>query len=323
MKCDNCGSVETYVTEYNHNYIIKNKEINFKSKRRFCRSCNCLIYDKDLDNLASEKAIFTYNKLYGIPKEKIIKLRNSYNLSIGLFAKIIGCAKKTLISYEKGTSIPNDNYTIILNSLIHNPKIIIELIESNKSNFTDKEYFKLNTKIISNNNIDQLIFNEEFVPTVYNGYTKLDKNKVLNMILFFADDIILKTKLLKEMFYSDFIYYKNTASSITGLEYSKITYGPVPDNYENILLLYKEQNYLDLIVEYNNEYELHKIISKKKFDKNVFSKEELNTLKNIKKYFSNFTSSSIAEFSHREKAYINTKFNKKIEYDYAFDIELN
>ena len=49
---------------------------------------------------------------------KVINLRNKFNLSQALFAKIIGCAKKTLVSYEKGTAIPNDNYKIILNSLI-------------------------------------------------------------------------------------------------------------------------------------------------------------------------------------------------------------
>ena len=46
-----------------------------------------------------------------IPKEWKT-LRNKYNLSQELFSKIIGCAKKTLISYEKGTAIPNDNYMI-------------------------------------------------------------------------------------------------------------------------------------------------------------------------------------------------------------------
>ena len=52
------------------------------------------------------------------------------------------------------------------------------------------------------------------------------------MILFFAKDTVLKTKLLKEMFYTDFLYYKETCNSITGLEYAKLPYGPVPDQYE-------------------------------------------------------------------------------------------
>lgn len=322
MKCDICGSTNTYVKNYKHEYTIKGKKIEFESERCFCSKCNSLVYNQFLDNLVSEKAIDIYNKNYGISKEKIIELRNKYNLSLELFAKIIGCAKKTLISYEKGTSIPNDNYIIIFNSLLNNPSLIVTLIESNKWQFSQKEYLKLKDKLIQDNNINQLFFDSEFEPTVYNGYTRLNKNKVLNIILFFADDIILKTKLLKEMFYADFLYYKNTGSSITGLEYAKITHGPVPDNFDEIISIYVEQGLIDYKIEYENDYENHKISSIQKFDKNIFSSNELKVLEQVKKYFKPFSSKQIADFSHLEKAYIETKFSKKIEYDYAFELNL-
>ena len=45
-----------------------------------------------------------------------------------------------------------------------------------------------------------------------------------NVIVFFAKDVVLKTKLLKEMFYADFLNYKETGASITGLEYRKLPY---------------------------------------------------------------------------------------------------
>lgn len=322
MKCDNCGSEKTFIKKYNHKYIIKNKTVNFESDRRFCSKCNSFIYDSDLDNLILQKAISIYNKKYGIPKEKIIELRNKYNLSQELFAKIIGCAKKTLISYEKGTSIPNDNYTIIFNSLIHNPTIIIDLIESNKGNFTEKEYIKLQNKLLKNNNIDQLIFDEEYTPSIYNGYTKLNKNKILNMILYFSNKVVLKTKLLKEMFYADFLYYKKTGASITGLEYAKITHGPVPDNFDEIISIFVEQKFIDYKIEYEKDYENHKISSISNYDKNVFMNDEFKILEEVKKYFNNYTSKEIALFSHNEKAFKETEFSKKIEYDYGFDIEL-
>ena len=211
---------------------------------------------------------------------------------------------------------------IILNSLLNNPSIIIDLIESNKGQFTEKEYSKLNDKLIQNNNINQLLFDEEYVPTVYNGYTKLDKNKVLNMILHFSRNFVLKTKLFKEMFYADFIHYQKTGASITGLEYAKITYGPVPDNFDEIISTLVEQDFIDYKIEYENDYENHKINSKKEVDEKVFSKDELETIKEIEKYFSNFGSKQIADFSHNEKAFMETEFGKKIEYDYAFDIKL-
>ncbi len=94
MKCDNCNSDKTYIKDYKHNFNKRGKNIEFVSPRKFCLRCNSLVYDAKLDNEASQKAIDIYNKLYGISKENIVKLRNEYNLSQELFSKIIGCAKK-------------------------------------------------------------------------------------------------------------------------------------------------------------------------------------------------------------------------------------
>ena len=318
MKCDVCGSLETIVKEHNHDYVIKGKKIEFKSLRRFCKECGNLVYDSELDNVASKKAIEIYNDKYGITKEEIINFRKSYNLSQSLFSKIIGCAKKTLISYEKGDSIPNDNYIIILKSLIANPKIIFTIINANKDQFTEKEYLKL----VSNNNLNQFFFKEEFSASEYNGYASLNKDKIYNIILFLAQKGILKTKLLKEMFYVDFLYYKETCQSITGLEYAKINLGPVPDQYEKIINDCVEKDLISYTFEIKNEYEYHKITSKKKFNESIFNDEEIKILNKVNDYFKNFTSKEIMEYSHNEKAFVNTEFYKKISYDYSFDIDL-
>ena len=254
MRCDNCGSTDTYVKNHEHIYQIKGKEIKFNSDRRFCSKCNNLVYDEKLDNIASEKGIEIYNKLYGVTKEEIIALRKKYNLSQELFSKVIGCAKKTLISYEKGVSIPNDSYLILIKILIANPEIIANLVEANKIQFTDKEYNKINNKISEflANNEKQLLLSEEYNPTEYNGYTKFNKEKVYNMIIFLADNTILKTKLLKEMFYADFLFYKENCKSITGLEYCKLPFGPVPDGFEVILSKGYQEDIIDYEVSNNS-----------------------------------------------------------------------
>lgn len=323
MKCDFCFCTETYTKNYKHTYHIKGEEIEFISIRRFCKKCDNLVYDAELDNKAGRKAIDEYNKKFGIPKEKIIELRNKYNLSQELFSKIIGCAKKTLISYEKGESIPNDNYIIIINSLLAKPETIKTLIDANKNQFSDKEYTKIKDKImpIIRNNARQLFQDNDFIPSEFNGYTKLNKEKIINMILYLADKCIQKTKLLKEMFYADFINYKNTGASITGLEYAKINFGPVPDDYEKIINECTKNNLIKYDIEFKNENEYHNIKRIAKIDKSVFSEDEIKTIKYIKDFFNEFNSKDIVKFSHEEKAFKETKFSKPISYDYAFDIE--
>lgn len=324
MRCDNCGSSDTYVKNHEHIYQIKGKEIKFNSNRRFCSICNNLVYDEKLDNTASEKGIEVYNKLYGVTKEEIIALRKKYNLSQELFSKVIGCAKKTLISYEKGVSIPNDSYLIIIKSLIASPEMITNLVEANKVQFNDKEYNKINNKIsiFLANNEKQLLLNEEYSPTEYNGYTKFNKEKVYNMIIFLADNTILKTKLLKEMFYADFLFYKENCKSITGLEYCKLPFGPVPDGFETILLNEYQEGMIDYKPVITSSKEYYEIAAKKKFNKDLFTKEELDVLAKIKKYFKDYNVKKIVDYSHKEKAYTDTNDCAKISYDYSFDINL-
>lgn len=323
MICDICNSQETYIKDYEHNYSIKGRNISFIAKRRFCKKCNNLVYDSNLDNKASEIAINKYNEKYGITKEEIVNLRKKFNLSQELFAKVIGCAKKTLISYEKGKSIPNDSYLIILRSLLSKPETIKTIIDANKTQFTEKELTKINEKITAflPNNTKQLLFNSECIPNEYNGYSKLSKEKIYNMILYFADQTVLKTKLLKEMFYTDFLYYKNNCQSITGLEYAKLQYGPVPDQFEAILNECTKENFIEYKIEYEEQYESHNIRANKDFDPSIFNDEELKILKEVKDKFKNFSSKEIVDFSHREKAFTSPEFFDKISYDYAFDIK--
>ena len=65
MICDVCGSKRNYIKKHKHIFIIRGNELKFTSPRRFCSNCNNLVYDADLDNKASVKALKLYNKLYG------------------------------------------------------------------------------------------------------------------------------------------------------------------------------------------------------------------------------------------------------------------
>lgn len=316
MICDNCGSKETYVKEYHHKY----NDIEFYSKRRFCSKCNNLVYDEELDNEAAKKAIRKKNKLLGVDPDKIIALRKKYNLTQEQFSKIIGCAKKTLISYEQGTSVPNDIYLVTLKMLLENPNIIKPMIESNLSRYSQEEYQKITSKLsIIYEEEDNKKENQEL--SKYNGYTEYSLSKIKNLILYLSQNTILKTKLLKEMFYCDFISYKNIGKSITGLEYKKYQFGPVPRNYEQILnkLIQSKSISLNLIID--SDYECNQISSIEKPNTKDFAKEELDIINRVIKYFKNYSSKKIVDYSHKEKAFTDTKENNLISYDYAFDIE--
>lgn len=329
MNCTICGNTNTVIKDYNNKFIIKGKDISFECKRRFCSKCNNLIYDEFLDNKASLEAIKIYNKLYGIPSEDIINFRKKYNLSLDELSKIIGCAKKTLISYEKGTSIPNDVYTITINNLLKDSNIINSYLENNKNRLSENDFQKINKKIkkYNSNNINKILESDSVdlnIPNEYNGYSFLSMEKVKNLVLFLSEDGISKTKLLKEMFYSDFLNFKNTTTSITGLEYVKLPFGPVPDDFESIIRFLYNSGLITYDVKTfdDSDFELHLIKSNENYDLSIFDKDEIKLIKFIKKYFQDFSVNKIVSMAHNEKAYQNTEFKEKINYEYAFDIDL-
>lgn len=324
MRCQVCNCNDTIVREYEKEFIVKGKVIKETIKSRFCTTCNTQIYDEVLDEEASKKVLLTYSKKYGIDPEQIKHFRKKYNLSQDLFSKIIGCAKKTLISYENGTSIPNDTYMIIMKTLFENEDTIRPIIEANKERFTEKEYSKIERRVYPyiGNNINSIYSHGIQELNQFNGFTKFSLEKLKTVVTFLTDNGIHKTKLLKELFYTDFKCYKMYGYSMTGLEYARIPYGPVPDNYEIILQELEKNEIIDYTKIIHENYDEDILKSKVGNDFGILTKEEIDILKSVKNYFLNFNVSSIVEFSHNESAYKNTNPSELISYEYAFDLQI-
>ena len=296
-RCDNCGSTDTYVRKYDFNFEKNGFEIKINSDGRFCKKCECSVYDRYLDNEMLKKAIYLYNKEYGI-SDDIKKIRNEIGLSLDELSNIIGCAKKTLISYEKGESIPNDTYMIIIKTILDNPETI---------------------KLFSKN----LFLNKETEASNYNGYTETNLDKLINIISILSEKGMNKTKLIKELFYIDFLSSKFPVCGMTGLEYSKLPYGPVLDDFETIFESLCLNNIIKYEKKYKGDYEEHIITNNTDIDYSIFRKDELDIINKVKEYFKDYKVKDIVDYSHKEKAFIETNMFDKISYDYAFDLSID
>ena len=73
------------------------------------------------------------------------------------------------------------------------------------------------------------------------------------------------------MFYADFLFYKENCKSITGLEYCKLPFGPVPDSFETILSYGDQEDIIDYKPVITPSKEYYEITSKKKFIKDLFT----------------------------------------------------
>jgi len=154
----------------------------------------------------------------------------------------------------------------------------------------------------------------------------INMEKLINSILYFIKKVKYpgKTKICKLLFNLDFIHFKETGKSVTGLDYYAWERGPVPES-----LFYKISG--DIVSEEFQPYievikreKLHEIFSKKKPDLSVFSKREKRILGEVAEIYKFAKAEEMTEISHlKENPWYTTLKSKgekkKIDYMLAID----
>lgn len=157
----------------------------------------------------------------------------------------------------------------------------------------------------------------------------LNYEKLLNSILYFSKNVNYfgKTKLYKLLFNVDFMHFKETGFSITGLNYFAWEKGPVPytlyNKLKNDKLPEEFKDYIKIVKMGKNKI-IHKILPKSEPDMSVFSKREKIILKKVAEYFKNYRANKVSEISHlKGKPWERTRKHKggskKIDYILSID----
>lgn len=318
-------------------YMVRNEPIEINEKVRINLLNNEEILDVELEDENLENIYRQYRKKKGLlTPEQIKNIREKYGLSQRAFSRILGWGEITVHRYENGAlqSRAHNDYLILL----QNPDNLKKLLEENRDKINHKDYLKIeeNIRNIMTTDIDIDKKIEENIEEKYRnemldescGYTQFNYEKLVNMVLYFSNNIeqLFKTKLMKLLFYSDFIHFKNYPQSITGLKYLKNYYGPTPIKHQ-LLLGELFDKYITYNVGYINfghetvqEYEIIKPLEKPNLS--VFSKEEMDSIDVVLDHFRYTTSKQLSTYSHREKAYKLTKERHLINYKLAEEMVL-
>ncbi len=145
------------------------------------------------------------------------------------------------------------------------------------------------------------------------------------MVIYFTAELTpWKTQLNKLLFYADFLNYKRTGYSMSGVRYRAINMGPVPNNFQSIFEHLYTNDYVDVVfTEFPSGAigEQFKPNKKHKFDKSLFDEQELKALKDVATKFKGKNTTDVIDISHKEKAWLdNEKKKELINYKYAFDL---
>jgi len=310
-------------------YEIRGERFRNEIKKHICNNCGEEIIDDDIYDESLKIAFNKYRKKHNLLfPDQIREIRTMYGLSQRAFGRLLGWGEITINRYENDSL--QDNVHDQLLKLIKKPENMFDVLNENKNNLSEKEYNKLNIKVknlIASNALTENIIIKQLrsIDKNFTGNKKFDMDKFKNMVLFFSQNIdkLWKTKLIKLLFYSDFINYNKYSFSISGTPFVHWPYGPVPKHIYGLLELLTEDYKVIQSQEYytcNNEGEI--INANESFDENIFSANELETLDFVLNNFKNYTSSYLSDLTHKEKAYIKTANNELIPYEYAKELSI-
>jgi hypothetical protein len=161
---------------------------------------------------------------------------------------------------------------------------------------------------------------------IYSGYRNPNFEKFTEMVVYFSEHIKpYKTKMNKLLFYADFLMFKETCFSISGMRYNAINMGPVPHNFQSIFEYLANKDEIDInYSEFSNGGFGEQFIARsdRPFNSSLFNEMELDVLKKIVATFKTTTTNDIIEISHLEKAWKeNEQAKNVISYEYAFELK--
>jgi uncharacterized phage-associated protein len=124
------------------------------------------------------------------------------------------------------------------------------------------------------------------------------REKLLNAIIYFCHNTKYcgKTKLMKLLYFLDFIHFKQTGKSVTGLDYFAWEMGPVPRGlYEELDSMNPD---LAKAITILPQDEFQKICAKQKFDDRYFTQRQMKLLKTISDIFFEAKADLMVESTH-------------------------
>ncbi|NPV81723.1 MAG: DUF4065 domain-containing protein [Firmicutes bacterium] len=320
-----CKSVKRLET-----YPVKGEPITVMANVLVCAVCGTDIFDEALDAENLALAYSQYRNQKGLlGPDDIRRIRKKYGLSQRGIASLLGWSQATIARYEGGAipSIPHseqlrrfDDDLLYAQELFNMGKDKLGNYERRKA---EKTFGFLKLANRPQDFLQDLIV--EYISRLYSAYEdsfrgrrQFDLDKLTNMIIFFTamSKNMVKSKLLKLLWYSDFLSYKRLSQSISGTVYCHNYYGPIPLAHEAIIE-YLTANDIVALRPYDGPYEGDYIESLVEFDNGLFGDEELRVLEDVHEAFRDCSAATLSEITHKEIAYADTQLKEPISYEFA------
>ena len=312
--------------------MIKGEEVAYEEKFYFCVNADEGENEFESGAMMNENLLNARNayrmKKGLLTSNEIVTIRESYGLSQVDLAKLLGWGEATISRYES-KAIQDEAYDTMLRLVKDNPLQALEFLKKNANKFSTVKYLEIRKRIVEKLDsygkefLTRQAFEGEYAkfeePSDSNGFTILNIDKIEAMISYIAEKVnnLFKVKLMKMLWYSDALNFKENGCSISGMVYRHEPMGALPIGHYSLMNL--ENLNVREEMSYNYDTMLH-VYPTANMDYAVLNEKEKDILDQVIAKFMNYKAKDIVDYMHEERAYKETKPGQIISFSLAKEI---
>jgi putative zinc finger/helix-turn-helix YgiT family protein len=242
--CPECWeAVDANVMALSEIMDVKGEDISVVSEIPVCPKCGEKIGDSRLEADNVKRAYDIYRARHNlVSPSDIKKLRSKYGISQRSLALLLGIGEASIVRYEEG-SLPSKSNNTLLRSAQDDSFMRHAFTGQGKKLPPSQQ--KTMSEVLSGNPDVQYHY---FDAKVLSGYRVLDINRMAQCIHILSEKLNASyvTRVMKALFFADFMQFEQSGESITGLTYAALPMGPVPDGYRNLLQILETENLIEI-----------------------------------------------------------------------------
>lgn len=308
---------------------FKGEEVRFDATYEYCTHADEYLETEDMIKSNSLAMKDAYREKVGLLTSKeIIAIRDKYEVSQKDFSEVLDWGRATITRYENN-QVQDRAHDDVLRKIDSDPKWFLQMLIRAKGKISEKAYEKYHKAAIAAfrgmrnqyliDSIQALYAN--FDDEIITGGVELNIEKVIEIINYYASKVssLHKVKLMKMLWYGDSLSYKRRGKSITGLVYSALPMGAVPEGYDQILDL-DGVVFETVIYDYDRiGYKFHAVEG---FQIEELTSEEIDVLDAVIVEVGQLNSKEIIDKMHDEDAYKCTDRNCIIPFSHASKLSI-
>lgn len=238
--------------------------------------------------------------------QRIVELRKKKQLSQEDLAKIVGISRPSLTQIELGKRSLN----------ILELQKFAQVLGFSLDDFMSEDFTSEGLLISEETEKPKTVNERISVPTLQIG-------KFKNVLLYILERCAGKpnvgeTVLYKLLYFSDFNYYELYEEHLTGANYRKLPFGPVPQNLDAIITQMIDFNQIQRVKTEYHGYPQTRYLPLEKADLTELKASEKEIIDRVIEQMSDWSASAVSNYSHKDIPWMASKEGEEINYELAF-----